>query len=208
MLPRDFEFAADWLAAVAQARLPQKPGGPLKDLTLRDGWLINPVVPVAGDLPADFPLPAPYLQYKGPRSKAAWYPNETLARREFELLRDEPRKKIEMFTFLDPDGKPVSLEESSMAEMPHTEGLLKDQGLITLTTYHFTAPFPVWSLSKRDHEQHPEKPYALENVLFPARRRCRSAGFRCSSIPAAVRSNSSKPSRSRTRGASRRRASR
>ena len=107
MLPRDFEFAADWLAAIAQARLPQKPGDPLKDLTLRDGWLINPVVPMAGDLPANFPLPAPYLQYKGPRSKAAWYPNETLARREFELLRDEPRKKIEMFTFLDPDGKPI-----------------------------------------------------------------------------------------------------
>lgn len=57
MLPRDFQFAADWLAAVAQAHLPQKPGDPLKDLTLRDGWLINPVVPVAGELPADFRCP-------------------------------------------------------------------------------------------------------------------------------------------------------
>ena len=167
MLPRDFQFAADWLAAIAQARLPQKPGGPLRDLTLRDGWLMNPVVPMVGDLPADFPLPAPYLQYKGPRSKAAWYPNETLARAEFELLRDEPRKKIEMFTFLDPDGKPIGLEESSMADMPTPQRLLKDQGLLTLTSYHFTAPFPVWSLSKRDHEQHPEKPYELKNVLFP-----------------------------------------
>ena len=167
MLPRDFQFAADWLAAVAQARLPQKPGDPLKDLTLRDGWLINPVVPVAGDLPADFPLPAPYLQYKGPRSKAAWYPNEALARAEFNLIRDEPRKKIEMFTFLDPAGKPIGLEESSMAELPNAQLLLRDQGLLTLTSYHFTAPFPVWSESKRDHEAHPEKPYVLENKLFP-----------------------------------------
>ena len=47
MLPRDFEFTANWLAAVAEARLPAKPGDPLKDLTLRDGWLINPVVPVS-----------------------------------------------------------------------------------------------------------------------------------------------------------------
>ena len=54
-----------------------------------------------------------------------------------------------------------------MAEMPDTQGLLHDEGLITLTTYHYTAPFPVWSLSKRDHEQHPEKPYELKNVLFP-----------------------------------------
>ena len=167
MLPRDFQFAADWLAAVAQARLPQKAGDPLKNLTLRDGWLINPVVPVAGDLPADFPPPAPYLQYKGPRSKAAWYPNEALAHAEFELIRDEPRKKIEMFTFLDPAGKPISLEESSMAELPNAQLLLRDQGLLTLTSYHFTAPFMVWSESKRDHEAHPEKPYVLENKLFP-----------------------------------------
>lgn len=167
MLPRDFEFTANWLAAVAEARLPAKPGDPLKDLTLRDGWLINPVVPVAGDLPANFPLPAPYLQYKGPRSKAAWYPTEALARTEFQLIHDEPRKKIEMFTFLDPAGKPISLEESSMAEEPNAQLLLRGQGLLTLTSYHFTAPFLVWSESKRDHEAHPEKPYVLENKLFP-----------------------------------------
>ena len=167
MLPRDFQFAADWLAAIAQARLPQKPGDPLKDLTLRDGWLINPVMPVAGDLPADFPLPAPYPQYKGPRSKAAWYPNEALARAEFNLIHDETRKKIEMFTFLDPAGKPIGLEESSMAELPNAQLLLRGQGLFTLTSYHYTAPFPVWSESKRDHEAHPERPYELVNKLFP-----------------------------------------
>ena len=167
MLPRDFEFAADWLAAVAQARLPQKPGDPLKDLTLRDGWLINPVVPVAGSLPADFPLPAPYLQYKGPRSKAAWYPNETLARAEFELLCDEPRKKIEMFTFLDPDGQTdrpggkLDGRNAQRATAAQGPGAAHAHEL----PLHRAVPGLVGVQARP--RAHPEKPYVLENKLFP-----------------------------------------
>ena len=93
-------------AAIASARLPEKAGDPLKNLTLRDGWLIDPRIPASGELPADYAMPAPYLEYKGHRDKALWFPNEKLARAQFELGRDEPRKEMELFTFLDPTKQP------------------------------------------------------------------------------------------------------
>ncbi len=161
MLPRDYQFVADWLDAVTKARLPDKPGDPMKNLTLRDGWLVDPAVPMTGDLPADYALPAPYLEFKGTRSKALWFPNETLAKTEFALMRDEPRKEIEMFTFLDPTGQPISLANSPLATMPNPSVLLKDDGLFTLTTYHFTVPFDV------NTNKDKTLPPVMANVLFP-----------------------------------------
>jgi hypothetical protein len=162
MLPRDYQFVADWLGVVAQARLPAKPGDPMKNLTLRDGWLVDPQIPATGDLPATYPQPAPYLEFKGPRAKAIWFPSETLARTQFRLMRDEPKREIEMFTFLDPTGQPISLATNALAVMPHPELLLHDDGLFTLTTSHFTAPFAV-NTAKRN------EPPVLQDILFPGR---------------------------------------
>lgn len=161
MLPRDYQFVADWLGAIAKARLPDKPGDPLKNLTLRDGWLVDPLIPMTGEVPADFPMPAPYLEFKGDRSKALWFPNEALAQTEFALMRDEPRKEIEMFTFLDPTGQPISLANGSLAAMPNPGLLLKEDGQFTLTTYHFTAPFDVNTTKDKN------APPVMANVLFP-----------------------------------------
>jgi hypothetical protein len=167
MSPRNYQFVADWLDAIATARLPEKAGDPMKNLVLRDGWLMNPQIPAAGDLPKDYPLPAPYLDYKGRRHQALWFPNETLARTQFELGRDEPRKKIEMFTFLDPAGKPISLAHGAMAPMPNPQTLLHDDGLLTLTTYRFTTPPDICTVKDRNHEKLPEPVHTYANVLFP-----------------------------------------
>ena len=74
MLPRDYQFVADWLDAVAAARLPDRAGDPLKDLMLRDGWLIDARVPAAGELPEGLPDPRAISRYKGHRNQALWYP--------------------------------------------------------------------------------------------------------------------------------------
>ena len=169
MLPRNYQFVADWLDAVAQARLPEKAGDPLKPLALRDGWLMNPQIPATGDLPKDYASPAPYLEYKGHRNQALWFPNEKLARTLFELGRDEPRKKIELFTFLDPTGQPISLAHGSMATMVNPQVLLHDDGLLTLTTHHFTSPPDICVAKDKDHAKHPEQAHTLSNLLFPGK---------------------------------------
>ncbi len=167
MLPRNYQFVADWLVAIASARLPEKVGDPLKNLTLRDGWLLNPKIPASGDLPVDYAMPATYLDYKGHRNEALWFPNEKLARTQFELGRDEPRKEIELFTFLDPAGQPISLAHGAMAPLPNPQALLHDDGLLTLTTYHFTTPPDICTVKDKDHAKHPEQPHTMQNVLFP-----------------------------------------
>jgi hypothetical protein len=167
MFPKDYQFVADWLAAIAAARLPDDPGQPLKTITLKDGWLMNPNIPASGDLPKDYPMPAPYLDFKGHRNQALWFPNGDLANRLFETGRDQPRKKIEIFTLLDPSGKPIDLSKGRMAPMPNPETLLHDDGLITLTSYRFTTPPQICTVSDRDHKLHPEIPLKYDNVIFP-----------------------------------------
>ncbi len=91
----------------------------------------------------------------------------------FELGFDEPRKKIEMFTFLDPAGKPISLAHGLMAPMPNPQALLHDDGLFTLTTYRFTTPPDICTVKNKDHKKHPEKPHKLhERRCSPARPPC------------------------------------
>jgi len=167
MSPRNYQFVADWLDAIATARLPERVGEPMKNLTLCDGWLMSPKIPASGELPKDYPQPAPYLEYKGRRNEALWFPNEKLARTQFDLGVSEPRKKIELFTFLDPAGKPISLAHGVMATMPDPQVLLHDDGLLTLTTYRFTAPPDICTVKTKDHEKHPEEAHSYTNLLFP-----------------------------------------
>ena len=166
MSPRNFQFVADWLDAIATARLPERVGEPMKNLVLCDGWLLDPKIPASGDLPKDYPMPAPYLQFKGHRNQALWFPNEKLAREQFEFGVSEPRKKIEMFTFLDPAGKPISLAHGRMATMPDPQALLHDAGLFTLTTYRFTTPLDICTVKTKDHEKHPDEAHSYTNLLF------------------------------------------
>ena len=167
MSPRNYQFVADWLDAIATARLPEKAGDPLKTITLKDGWLMSPKIPAAGDLPKDYPMPAPYLQYAGHRNEALWFPNEKLTRNQFELGVSEPRKKIEMFTFLDPTNQPISLAMGLMAPMTNASPLLHDDGLLTLTTYRLTTPPEICTVSEKDRRAHPEILLAYTNVAFP-----------------------------------------
>ncbi len=167
MSPRNYQFVADWLDAIATARLPKIVGEPMKNLVLRDGWLLDSKIPTTGDLPKDYPPPAPYLEFKGHRNQALWFPNEKLAREQFELGVSEPRKKIEMFTFLDSTGKPISLAHGRMATMPDAQALLHDNGLFTLTTYHFTTPPDICTVKSKDHAKHPEEAHSYTNLLFP-----------------------------------------
>lgn len=167
MLPRNYQFVAEWIDAIATARLPAKAGEPLKNLTLRDGWLMSPKIPAAGELPKDYPMPAPYLEYTGHRNEALWFPNEKLAHAVFAAGHDEPRKKIELFTLLDAEAKPIDLAHGRMAPLSNPGALLHDDGLLTLTTHRFTTPPDICTVKDKDHAKHPEQPHAFENVLFP-----------------------------------------
>ena len=167
MSPRNYQFVADWLDAIAAARLPEKPGDPLKTIVLKDGWLMNSKIPATGELPKDYPMPAPYLDYKGHRNEALWFPNGALARNQFDLGVSEPRKKIEMFTLLDPTNQPISLAMSLMAPMTNPSALLHDDGLFTLTTHRLTTPPEICTVSEKDRKAHPEIPLTYTNAAFP-----------------------------------------
>lgn len=178
MLPRNYQFVAEWLDAIATARLPTNAGEPLNNMLLKDGWLMDPNISAIGDLSKDYARPAPYLQFTGRRKQALWFPNEPLARGLFELGRDEPRKKIELITFLDPTGVPISLAHGAMATMPNPQLLLHEDGLLTLTTYHFTAPPDICTIKDKDHLKNPNARHVYANMLFPDK-----AGLPTSQIP-------------------------
>ncbi len=169
LLPRDYAYVAAWLDAVATARLPAQPGQPLRPLTLRDGWLINPAVPVNGPLPADFPVPAPYAEFTGNRTDALWYPNRALAEAQFALYRDEPRREIELITLLDASGKPISLAHGHMAEVPKNSLPLRGNGTFVLTARHLTSPPEICTVRERGHEKKSPAPCAFANVGFPGK---------------------------------------
>lgn len=169
LLPRNYSFVADWLDAIATDRLPEKAGQPLRKLSLKDGWLIDPAVPVSGPLPEDFPAPAPYADFTGDRSKALWYPTRELAERQFAIYRDEPRREIELFTFLDAEGKPLPLAHRHMAEVPKNSLPLDESGAFALTTHHFTSPPQICTNKERGHEKNPDPACTFDNVGFPGR---------------------------------------
>lgn len=167
LFPRNYRFIASWLDAVAQGRLPSTPSAPLKALTLKDGWLMDPKAAANAKADPEAPAPALYLLYKGNRAKALWFPNEQLARGLYELQQESTRLQVEVFTVLDPSGKPVSLAETPMAVMPNAFALLKEDGQFTLSTWHFTTPPQICTLQEKGHDNRPDVPHQLANVLFP-----------------------------------------
>ena len=166
---RNYVFVADWLEAIAVARLPAQAGAPLKNLTLKDGWLMDPRPPKDGKPGKDYAQPAPYLQYTGNRSKALWYPTEALARRALQVQLDACTKDIEVFTVLDPQGQPIAMPEGPMAKMPDPTALLHGDGRFTITTHHFTAPPEICTSTEKDHGKKPDATHTLGNPLFPGK---------------------------------------
>ena len=65
----DLDLMFDWIEAVLAARLPLTPGGPLRAMTVTDGWL--------GDRSTG--AIAPYGCYSADRSKASWLPSKETA---------------------------------------------------------------------------------------------------------------------------------
>ena len=169
MLPREYAFVANWLDAVASLRLPDTAGAALRPLCLRDGWLMDPRVPPAGEIGPSYPAPASYAAFGGDRSRAVWFPRESLARGLFERMRDEMRREVELFTVLDPAGVPVDLSEGPMAVMPDAALLLRGDGVFTLQTHHYTEPPRICTVTDRGHAAGPAHDHVLGNPLFPGR---------------------------------------
>lgn len=173
MKPRNYEFVARYLAAVAQARLPATPPAPgvkpeLKSLTLESGWLIDRFYSNYGPKSTKpYFEPAPYRAYKGPKNQALWYPNEELARLTQQAMIGESTKTFEMFTFLDRAGQPLPLAESPQIDMSDSAALVEGDGRFTLRPHAFTEPFLVCTNTTKGHEKDPAALHPLANVLFP-----------------------------------------
>ncbi len=68
-------LAMPWLDACLTARLPAKPGEPLKPMLASDSWL----APLhAGE--AEVPAPVPAAKFTGAKEKSVWLPNEAIAK--------------------------------------------------------------------------------------------------------------------------------
>jgi pimeloyl-ACP methyl ester carboxylesterase len=65
----DFDLMFDWIDAVLAARLPLAPGGPLRAITVTDGWL--------GDRSSG--AISPYACFSSVRSTASWLPSREAA---------------------------------------------------------------------------------------------------------------------------------
>ena len=172
MMPRNYEFIARYIAAVAQARLPASPPNPgtkpvLKSLTLDSGWLIDRFYSNSGDPTKTYFQPAPYKSYKGPKNKALWYPNEELARTTQQTMIGENTRKFEMFTLKARDGKPLPLAESPQVNIPNAPEWLEKDGCFTFKIHAFTEPFLVCTNIAKSHEKDPAAEHPLKNVIFP-----------------------------------------
>ena len=173
MKPRNYEFVAKYIAAVAQARLPATPPAPgvrsqLKNLTLDSGWLVDRFYSnAAPGSNKPYFAPAPYRAYKGPKNQALWYPNEELARLTQQAMLGESTRKFEMFTFLDRAGQPISLAESPQIDLSESPWLIEGDGRFTLRPYAFKEPFLVCTNTAKGHEKDPAAPHPMSNVLFP-----------------------------------------
>ena len=172
MLPRNYEFIARYIAAIAQARLPATPPAPgtrpvLKNLTLDSGWLVDRFYSNYGDPTKTYYEPAPYKTYKGPKNKALWYPNEELARTTRDTMIGESTRKFEMFTIQSRDGQPLSLAESPQVNIPNAAEWLEKDGRFTLKIHPFTEPFLVCTNTTKGHEKDPAAEHPLKNVIFP-----------------------------------------
>ncbi len=71
-------LAIPWLDACLSARLPEKPGEPLKPMPTEDTWL----APLLGT------KAVPAAAFEGDKTKAVWLPNETIAKKWEHYVRD------------------------------------------------------------------------------------------------------------------------
>ncbi|MEY4484655.1 MAG: hypothetical protein RL693_2107 [Verrucomicrobiota bacterium] len=172
MMPRNYEFIARYIAAVSEARLPQ-PAPPvgskpvLKKLTLDSGWLIDRFYSnYKQDTGNPYFEPSPYRDYKGPKNRALWYPNEELARMTQQTMIGESSKKFEMFTIKDKTGEPLSLAESPQVNIPNPLEYLEQDGRFTLRAHSFHEPFLVCTNS---HDKGGAAGHSLANVMFPGK---------------------------------------
>ena len=171
MSNREYEFIAQYLAAVCKARLPSVPPSPgvkttLKPLTLDSGWLIDCFYSNFGQAARKYYEPAAYADYKGPRNHAYWYPTEALARTIQQRMITECAKKFEMFTIKDRAGQPVSLAESPQVRIPNPLDYLEKDGRFTLRIHEYTVPPLICTNNTPNHENDPAS-HKLENVIFP-----------------------------------------
>ncbi len=87
---------ADYITAVAKARLPEKPGSPLRAVTIADG------------VQAGLPLPNAEAAESRTQTKP-WYLNEALARDAQRMAAINWRAASQLPSFLDAAGKPVPM---------------------------------------------------------------------------------------------------
>ena len=71
-------FAIPWLDACLSLRLPKQPGGKLREMPTKDAWLAPPTGFTA----------VPEAAFKGDRLKGAWLPNESVAKRWMQYVKD------------------------------------------------------------------------------------------------------------------------
>ena len=173
MSTREYEFIAQYLAAVSKARLPSlapPPGAKpvLKPLTLSSGWLIDPFYSNYGQANQKYYAPAPYQKYQGPKNKAWWYPTEELARTMQQRMVGECTKKFEVFTIKDRKGAPLSLAESPQVTIPQPLEYLEKDGVFTLNIQKLKTPPMICSNGDPKHTADPAA-HKLANTLFPGK---------------------------------------
>lgn len=173
MSNREYEFIAQYLAAVCKARLPAASPSPgqrteLKPLTLNSGWLIDCFYSNFGEAGKTYYEPAAYTSYKGPKNRAYWYPTEELARTMQRRMISECAKKFEMFTLKDRAGEPFSLAESPQIRIPNPLEYLEKDGRFTLRIHEYTVPPLICTNNTPNHEKDPAS-HKLANVLFPSK---------------------------------------
>jgi poly(3-hydroxybutyrate) depolymerase len=76
-------LAIPWLDACLSARLPARPGDPLRPIPAADAWL----APIHTDAPQII-APVPAAQFSGAKEKSVWLPNEAVARAWVRYVKD------------------------------------------------------------------------------------------------------------------------
>jgi hypothetical protein len=95
---------ADYITAVAKARLPDDPAQPLRPITMAEGVVAGLPLP---DRDAFDPMP--HAKAEPQRQKLPWYLNEALARDACRMASINWKAASQLPTFLDAESKPVPM---------------------------------------------------------------------------------------------------
>lgn len=77
-------LAMPWFDACLTARLPAKPGDPLKSMSANDGW----IAPLNDAGTANLVAPVPAAKFTGAADKSVWLPNESVAAAWLQYSKD------------------------------------------------------------------------------------------------------------------------